>query len=176
MKNKRNNTKIIYGCILTLLIIVIYWLWLFYTTQLSTVSNTYECKKSITNVKVHLAAHRGTDKLFIYTNENSYILETGWRNEDKTQKLAKQLLSIKEEVIFTVQKYIPKSIFDYNFKFDVSEQIIDMRNNAQIYYDILDYNSFQRRERTSGIIFGAVFSPIVFTFVIFILLFLKNQR
>ena len=164
MKKVRLDSKImLIGCFVTLLV-MFYWAWLFYMTEPATGANTYKCCETIIDVEIHLASHRGSDKLYIMSPNHCYMLNIGWRNENKSYELAENILSGDQNYTITVWKHISKSLFDIRGNSVQVHQVADMRNDGDIYWNIEDHNNFQKSERIAGVIAGIFLSVITVIF------------
>jgi len=165
---KNSRVKLI-GTFVTLLMLF-YWAWLFYMTQSATEANTYKRCETIIDVEIRLASHRGSDKLYIISQNQCYMLDTGWRNKDKSYELAENLIFGGQDCTITIWKHIPKSLFDIRENSVQVYQVVDLRNDSVIYWDIESHNNYQKTERIAGIIAGAFFSVLAVAFVILCLL------
>jgi len=161
MKEKQKSNKPILIVVFLTLLVLFYWSWMFYMTQRATEVNTYSCCEKIIDVKINFAHHRGNDKLYIITENHSYMLDTGWRNENKSYKLSKNILSTNQNCTLTVWRHFPKSLFDFKKSNVHLYQVVDLRNDTDIYWDITNHNSIQKKERTFGILGGIFLSIIV---------------
>ena len=169
--------------ILIALVIVFYWIWLFYTTQPSTDNNTYKQKIFIEDIEINYAYRRGNDRINITTADNSYILFANWRNEKKTNAFVEELISENNEISIIVWKHTPttiRSLVKNNFSV---LQIVDLRTNDNIYYDVTDFNNNQSIERICGVIGGVfctvvilIFNNLEFVFKLLGKIKLKNKK
>jgi len=168
MKRIRSGRNVFLIGGLAALFVLLYWVWLFYMTQPATERNTYKCSEAIIDVEIYLAPHRGSDKLYMISQNHCYMIDTGWRNENKSNELAENILSGGENHIITLWKHIPKSLVDARGNGVWVYQAVDVRDNEEIYWNIESHNSFQKSERIVGIVTGAFLSVVT---VIFDLLF-----
>lgn len=168
MKKVKKHANLTLTSILTTLLVLFYWVWLFYMTQSATPSNTYQSQEIICEVKIKPAYHRGKDKLYIFTQDNCYMLDTGWRNEDSSHQLAEYILSSDEAITVTFWEHFPKRLLDSNNDTNKVQQVVDLRNDCNVYWDLSEHNNYQQRERISGIIAGFFISIIVATFDFFV--------
>ena len=122
----------------------------------------------ISDVEIIKAYHRGTDKLLLFIENECYLLDTGMRSEDRTLNLAKEIKNCDRPVELTVWEHIPKSLSDMLNTSSVSvKQIVDLRTEAETYFDIEDHNAYQRREKLSGLFGGLWVIAIVLVFLYF---------
>ncbi len=169
--------------ILIALVIVFYWIWLFYTTQPATDNNTYKQDIIINDIEINYAFHRGNDSINIMTDDNSYLLFVNWRNEQKTNAFVEELISENNEISIIVWKHAPTTIRSL-VKNDFSVlQIVDLRTNDNIYFDVADFNNNQSIERIFGVIGGAfctmvilIFNKLEFVFKLLGKIKLKNKK
>lgn len=161
---KRKLVKTILIAIVFTLLVLFYWVCMFYVTQSATQSNTYKCSEKIVDVEIKYAHHRGNDKLYIITEKNDvYMLNMGWRNENKSYELAKKILYSNKNCTLTVWKRFGIDLFSIFGLGEINLQlckVVDLRNDTDIYWDIENHNSFQKSERVFGII-GGVFLSII---------------
>lgn len=176
MKKQKTKLKLCWICLLSVLSLLLYWVWLLNVTQSATSNNTYQCQESEYAVEIRLAYHRGSDKLFILTQNGRYMLDTGWANENKTNELAERLRAANQPVTLTVWEHFPKWIFDLDAGSFKVRQIVDIRNNSNVFWDIDEHNSYQQNERISGMVVGVVFSPIIMLFVFINWIATKRRR
>ena len=147
------------------IVVLVYWIWMLHVTQLATNANTVQRQEKISDVKIQLAHHRGTDKLRVFTSNGDYILDTGWRNNAKSSNLANQLLNSNSFVTITIWNHFPKWIMDSSNPLQV-QQIVDIRSNSEVYWDIATHNNYQQSERISGCITGFFLLIMITPFVL----------
>ncbi len=145
-------------------LIIYYWIWMFYTTQPATDSNTYKQDVFIHDIEISYAYRRGNDRINIISSDNSYILFTNWRNKNKTNTFIEELLSENDEVSITVWKHTPITIRSLVENGIYVLQIVDIRTEKNIYFDVADYNSNQKIERICGVIAGVFLTLVVLVF------------
>lgn len=162
LKNFKKDKVLLSACTATLLLLF-YWVWLFYMTQPATQANTIVESQKIIDVEISLSTHRGTDKLFVLSQERWYFLDTGWQDSSKTHALARDILSHSEESTLTVWKHVPKSLFHIRENGIQVYEIADIRNGDNIIWEIENHNDFQKSERIFGIL-GGVFLTVVVIF------------
>lgn len=167
-KLRKNRKKIVRDGFLIVLLLF-FWAWLFYTTQPATEENTYQRCETILDVEVHLAHHGGRDELYLISQNHRYMLDTTWRNENKSYKLAETILSGNRNYTITVWEHFPRHLFEIiRGKSIQVYQVTDLRNGENIYWNIADHNSLQRSERIAGIIGGILFfSDVVIAIIVF---------
>ena len=162
MKKIFKNSVIIF-------LILFYWVWLLLVTPPATDRNTVELQKTITDVQIFRASHRGTDQLLLFCENECYLLDTGLRNEEKTLDLANKIKDKFATVM--VWEHIPKTLFDALKVGSLSvKQVVDFRVNGETYWNIEDHNVYQSRERTAGMIGG-----LLVTVVALAVLYLLNM-
>lgn len=161
MKKLFKNNYFSSFCGLITFLIVFYWLWLFYVTQQATELNTYTYSEKILSIEISPAFHRGNDKLYIQTSNHYCMLDTGWRNMNKSNELATIILLNDQNSIIRLWKRIPKNFAEINKNGLEVWQVVDIRINESTYWDILDHNDFQKSERISGIVIGIFLSFVV---------------
>ena len=167
-KAKGDSYGVLTGVFLTFLV-VLFWVWLFYVTQPATESNTYKIDEKIEDIEIRFASHRGSDKLYLLSQNHCYMLDTGWSNKDKTNELASAILS-SDDFMVTVWKHLPKSLFEMKGNSVYVYQVVDLRNNRNIYWDITTHNIFQRSERIVGTVIAILLSIITTIFDVFVFL------
>ena len=161
MRNIKKGINLLLVSVFITACMVVFWVWMLHVTQPATASNTYYHQERISEVEIRAVSHRGNDKLYIFTQSNHYMLDTGWQNQEKSKELANKILSINAPVTVTVWEHFPKWFRDpIGISWNV-EQVVDLRSDSGIYWDILTHNKLQRRERTSGIVSGIIFSVII---------------
>ena len=142
-------------------LVLLWWVWMFCVTQPATSVNTYNCQAESITVEAKFAAHRGTDKLYIITeNGTTYMLDTTWQNTNKTKGLAERIQSAQTPVTMTVWEHYPKWIFDSPDAFWSVKQVVNLSNRDNVYWEIEEHNKYQKSERFFGII-GGVFLSII---------------
>lgn len=161
MKKRRKNKVLMRISLVATILGLFYWVWMFYVTQPATDSNTYHRSETITDVELQLAHHRGSDKLYLISADYCYLLDTGWRNREKTSQLAESILSSGESVSITIWEHIPKQVFDIYGKSFKVYQAVDVISGEDTYWDVVVHNDYQRTERISGIIAGIFLSVVV---------------
>lgn len=162
---KKVNKRRVPISLIALFLLLVYWVGLFYMTQPATDLNTSQLEEYIVDVEITYAYHRGTDKLYIYSGENCYMLDTGWSNEAKSNKLAEKLLSSEEKITVTFWEHFPNIFSSRTENFLSVKQVTDLRSDKSVYWNIENHNSYQQRGRIAGAIAGAFFSA--FAFVVF---------
>ena len=155
------HKRIIAGSVVSFVAISLLWAWLIYITQPASPHNSYQCNEYIEAVEVFFAYHRGTDKVLVCTNNGSYLLDTGWRNQQKTISLANQLQSITKNVKITIWEHVPKHISNPTTSLFWEKQVVDIRTDTTVYWSISAHNTYQHRERISAIILGSGLTIIV---------------
>ena len=169
-KNKRPMSKskrigwaaLIAKVSFVVVIVLIYWLWLFAVTPAATEDNTYTRQEMIVDVEVHLDTNRGTDKLVIHTDKNSYLLDLQSSSDEYAKKFASVLRSTDSKMTLTIWEHFPKSLLNPPIKqFLQKKQVVDIRCGEDVYWDVSDHNAYLKRERTAGIIAGGIFSSII---------------
>ena len=170
MKTTRKITRMILNITFATLFLALYWIWLLYITQPATENNTYKFSKPITDIEINLAYHRGTDKLYIISQDHCYMIDTGWRNEEKSSTLAQSILADEQKYTITVWDHAPKSLFDIKGNNVSVRQVVDLRNDGNVYWNISNHNNYQRTERITGVILGVFFSAITAIFDFFVIL------
>ncbi len=156
---KKKDLSLVASCVLLVTFIFIYWTWMLYTTQNATSLNTSKRYEIIEKVEVELAYHRGGDKLYVYTQNNVYMLDLRWQNEQMSNDLAKQLL-VEKELEITVWEHIPRNLINAKN----SKQIVDLRRGEKVYLNISDHNKHQQIEQIWGICMGVFISISVVVF------------
>lgn len=169
---KKNKLTLV-GC-LAIFLLLVYWVWMFYSTQSATKQNTYKCSETVIDIDVRLASHRGSDKLYLVTKNNRYMLDTGWRDEIKSHNLAKNILSCNQNHEMIVWKHMPKNLSDAKTTGWQVYQVVDLRCDECTYWNITNHNSFQKVERITGIVAGVFLSIITTTFNFFVMCSRKN--
>ena len=173
MVEKRKWKQIINN-IVVIFLILFYWVWLFLVTPQATDHNTVELQKTISDVQIFYASHRGTDQLLLFCENECYLLDTGLRNQEKTLNLANRIKDKPATV--TVWEHIPKNFFDTLKVGSFSvKQVVDFRVNGETYWNIEDHNVYQSRERTAGII-GGLFVTVVALAVLYLLYAGKSRK
>lgn len=163
-KSTKNKAKKILKKSLIAFLVIYYWIWMLYTTQPATDSNTYKQEVFIQDFEISYAYHRGNDRINIISNDNSYILVANWRNKNKTDSFIKELLTENDEVSITVWKHTSPTIPSFiKNGFNVL-QIVDIRTENNIYFNIADYNNSQAIERICGVIGGAFLTLVILIF------------
>lgn len=146
--------------LLIILLLIIYWVWMLYTTQAADASNTYQIQEEITAVNIRRAVHRGSDTLYISTPSYCYKIDTGWQNESMSNSLAQSILSTAGPLTITIWERYPIHVFDTVDSDCKVRQIVDLRNEISVYWDILEHNRYQKHERIVGAIAGIFISII----------------
>ena len=164
MRNIKKRINLLLVSVFITAGMVVYWVWMFHVTQSATSYNTYYRQEKISEIKIRAASHRGNDKLYVFTQSNHYMLDTGWQNQAKSKELANSILSTNDPITVTVWKHFPKWFRDPPGVSWKVEQIVDLRSDSDIYWDILKHNEFQQRERVFGIVFGVIISMIIVLF------------
>ena len=172
-KTRRDNYGVLTGAFLTFLV-VFFWAWLFYVTQPAKECNTYKTHEIIEDVEVRFASHRGSDKLYLLSQDHCYMLDTGWINKDKTNELVTSILS-SEDFTITVWRHLPKSLLEIKGNSVYVYQVTDLRSYRNIYWDITTHNAFQRSERVAGIAIAILLSLIITVFDVFVFLGTKRR-
>lgn len=170
------NNKFVLISWLLVFLLLFYWGWLFYITQPATLSNTYIKYEKVIGIETRLAHHRGIDKLFVISEENSYLLNTGWRDENKTTALAEDILDNANDCTLIIWEHIPKNFFEIQGNDVKVYQVIDLRNSSNVFIDIENHNNFQKTERIAGIIAGVFLTTIVATFNFFVFCSTRKSR
>lgn len=163
-KSTKNKARKILKKSLIAFLIIYYWIWMLYTTQPATDNNTYKQAVFIQDIEINYAYHRGNDRINIISNDNSYILVANWRNENKTNTFVEELLTENDKVSITVWKHIPPTIPSFIKNGFSVLQIVDLRAENNIYFDIVEYNSSQTIERICGIIGGFFLTLVILIF------------
>lgn len=169
MKKSKKTTGNLALIIILTVLVLLYWAWLFYMTQPATISNTNKHHINIIDIKVQVASHRGNDKLFILSNDCTFMLDTGWQNKDKSYQLAEHILADEELLTITVWKHFPMNIFSIYDESFITYQVIDLRSESNVYWNITNHNQRQKSERIVGTIAGLFLSSfaVVFNFFIY---------
>ncbi len=165
VKKKRIGKKII--AYLLLILCLLYLVWMLYITQYATDSNTYKTNVSFTESNTIGWGH--TD--YLYLNDDTYMMFFGSnKNPESVKVLGEDLVSASGEVEITVWERYPRWFIDAvksdNLKV---KQIVDIRDNTTVYYDISEHNSFQHSERVSGLIMFVFVFIIALGWMIFLL-------
>ena len=143
-------------------LVLLWWVWLFCVTQPATAVNTYNCQTESITVEAKFAAHRGTDKLYISTeNGTTYMLDTMWRNDNKTKALAERILSADKPITMTVWEHYPKWILDSPDTLWSVKQVVNLSNRDNVYWEIAEHNKYQKSERIFGIVIGVFLTAFV---------------
>ena len=162
VKKKRDGKKII--AFLPLILCLLYLVWMLYITQSGTDMNTY--KTSVNFTEYNTIEWGYSD--YLYLNDDTYMMFFGSnKNPESVKVLGEDLVSASGEVEITVWERSPRWFIDAvksdNLKV---KQIVDIRDNTTVYYDISEHNDFQHEERVYGIIlFVFVFLVSVFWMV-----------
>ena len=106
-----NTKKCLWVTILSLFLTLVLCFWILYITQPMTKENTYETHIRVMEVSTNCANHRGTDLIFVTTEDDCYIVDTTWRNEIETEKLAEIIRSLSGSVKISVWEHFPKYLF-----------------------------------------------------------------
>lgn len=176
MKKVRKKYKLTHVGCLAIFLLLVYWVWMFYSTQSATEQNTYKCSETVIDIDIRLASHRGSDKLYIVTEHNRYMLDTGWRNKIKSHDLAKNILARDQDYEMIVWKHIPKHLSEAKATGLQVYQVVDLKCDEYTYWDITSHNSFQKVERITGIIAGVFLSIVTTTFNFFVMCSRKDTR
>lgn len=146
-------------------LIIYYWIWMFYITQPATDKNTYKQDVFIQDIEINYAIFsKGKDSINIITDDDSYLLFMDWRNEEKTNAFVEKLLFDKSEISITVWKHLPATISNVTKNKSSVLQIIDLRTEDNIYFDIADFSKSQTIERFCGTIGGVFLTFVVLIF------------
>ena len=146
-------------------LVLFWWIWLFCVTPTANSVNTYDCQMESITVEAKFAAHRGTDKLYISTeNGTTYMLDTMWRNDNKTKGLAERIQSAEMPITMTVWEHYPKWIFDSPDTLWNVKQVVNLSNRDNVYWEIEEHNKYQKSERFLGIVIGVFFTVVVCLF------------
>lgn len=150
-------------CLVNILLLL-YWIWMFYMTQTATSANTYQTNEVIVDVKIHPFIHRGTSKIYLYTNDNRYMIEAAKRTNDECYDLADKILSSDEKLTLTVWEHVPKSIFHSSHNMLKVKQIVVLQIGNEIYFDIPEHNEYQKEQRIYGVIAGIFLTVTIVPF------------
>lgn len=159
--NKQTNVRLMRLSIAATALILFYWVWMLYITQSAAPSNTYEWQESVQSIEVQPAYHRGTDKAYIVTQNHCYMLDLGWRDAARSYELAQAIRTSSEAVTMTVWEHVPKYFFDFRVGIGAVHQIVDLRDDTNIYWNIEKHNDYQRRERIAGSMAGVFLLLVV---------------
>lgn len=120
----------------------------------ATEHNTYTQNEIIEDVKIKCLYHRGVDKVYLFSKDHRYIIHTRWRDEDKTNELAEQILSSEPEFTITVWKHFTTNIPSIIDNGGWTYQVVDLRNDTDVYWNIEDHNRYQKKEGRITLILG----------------------
>ena len=144
-RKKQKFTRVIVFAIALQLILVSAFAIMLYGIQNATTDNTYVLETEITDVKISDGSNKLT-MLYFDTDENSYRIT--WRvyeesyDFDSFDKLKKDLIedsSLKITVVDNSEKH--SSVYGETL------QVVDIRSDSAIYYDIANYNQWQNENR-----------------------------
>lgn len=153
-KLKQTNAYLMRLSIVATVFILLYWVWMLYITQSAAPPNTYKQQELIQSIEVQTAYHRGTDKAYIITQNNCYIMDLGWRDATRSYEFAQAIQTSSEAVTMTIWEHVPKYFFDLRVGIGAVQQIVDLRDDSTIYWNIEKHNDYQQRERIAGSIAG----------------------
>ncbi len=122
---------------------------LYITQQVSDV-NTYKILSSVESATIESRFLSKVDerRIIIYINGDPYLIDLeGKYSKKQTYELYNQLTENNGSIKFTVWSRYPKYAFDRYVN-----EIVDIRDKSEIYYNYLDFNKKQRSLRIMGII------------------------
>ena len=162
MKRKRQKfyKAILLFCFVNALLLM-FWMWILYITQTATSANTYQTDEIIIDVEVPPIIHRENATIFLYTNDNRYMIEAPMRSFDECSELADKIASSNEELKLTVWEHTPKAILQSSYKTLMVKQVVFLQSADEVYFDISEHNEYQKSERICGVIACIFFTLII---------------
>ena len=158
-RNKKNIIRLFVTAIVAELICVLYLLCILYFTQPATDFNTFKVTAVIDKAVLdHRFWSRNLSerRIFVYLDGRRYILDLeDHRNYSNQQvkELCDKLNRTDKEIKFTIWKHYCKYLFDEKYLFNKKvEQIVDIRDDTEIYYEHTVFNKYQKIERICGVI------------------------
>ena len=92
------------------------------------------------------------------------MLNLGWRNEVRSYKFAEKIQTSNETVFITVWDHFPRDIGEAIVFGTKVQQVVDLRSDDVVFWDIEKHNDYQSRERLFGIIAGVLLSVVLIVF------------